>query len=219
MALGAVSEGGRVSMEEFLLKLSARTPAPAGGAAGAYSVAIGAALCLMVLRFGASKSEKASKSEETTKSIGVDLERVAELSARAVRLAQEDEASYQSVLSAFRSSKALDPTEASEVKRNAFVFASRIPSECAKTALQVCDVVMSQVDSVSSHLVGDLIAAGLTAVSGGLVGAQLVIANLGDTDSELVDQVQRDLSELLGVQSALLKVLGDKRSVSPLWDI
>ena len=212
-------------MEEFLLKLSARTPAPAGGAAGAYSVAIGAALCLMVLRFGASKSEKASKSkkasksEETTNSIGIDLERVAELSARAIRLAQEDEASYQSVLSAFRSSKTLGPTEASEVKRSAFVFASRIPSECAKTALQVCDVVMSQVDSVSSHLVGDLIAAGLTAVSGGLVGAQLVIANLGDTDSELVDQVQRDLSELLGVQSALLKVLGDKRSVSPMWDI
>ncbi len=194
-------------MEEFLLKLSARTPAPGGGAAGAYSVAVGASLCQMVLRFAPDPSD-----EEV-------LDSIADLIDRATRLAKEDESSYQAVLLAFRSSKGKDPSEVSEVKKKAFIDASKIPSLSASAALEVCELVLSQVNRVSPHLVGDLIAAGLIAVAGGLVGAELVLANLGDIESELVDRAQRNLEELLGVQSELLRVLGDKRSIAPLWDI
>ena len=122
-------------------------------------------------------------------------------------------------MSAFRSSKGKDPREASEVKKKAFIDASRIPSLSVGVALEVCEIVMSQVSRVNPHLVGDLIAAGLVAVAGGLVGAELVLANLGDIESELVDRAQCDLEQLLGVQSELLRVLGDKRSKAPLWDI
>ncbi len=197
----------RDSVEEFLLELSARTPAPGGGAAGAYSVAVGASLCQMVLRYAPGPPDEEA------------LDLMANLTARAARLAKEDEASYEAVLSAFRSSKGKDPREASEVKKKAFIDASRIPSLSVGVALEVCEIVMSQVSRVNPHLVGDLIAAGLIAVAGGLVGAELVLANLGDIESELVDRVQCDLEQLLGVQSELLRVLGDKRSKAPLWNI
>lgn len=194
-------------MEEFLLKLSARTPAPGGGAAGAYSVAVGASLCQMVLRFAPGPPGE------------VSLALLVNLTDRAARLAKEDEASYEAVLSAFRSSKGMDPKDAAEVKKRAFIDASEIPSLSVSVALEVCEIVMSQVNRVSPHLIGDLIAAGLIAVAGGLVGAELVLANLGDIESELVYRAQSNLEELLRVQSALLRVLGDKRSIAPLWDI
>lgn len=115
---------------EFLAELGAQTPAPASGAAAALTGALAAALAELAARFAGD---------------GDAVERVAELGARLVELADEDGAAY----TAFMASR-------NDETRTEIV---RVPREIAAAADEVATVAGAVQAKLHSAVAGDAEAA------------------------------------------------------------
>lgn len=150
-----------VSASEFLDAVSARTPAPGGGAAAALGCALGAALVEMAARFGGLEPAVA---------------RAGALRAEAMRLGEADLAAYAPVLEALRLPRE-DPARAERL-RAASSAAAEVPLAVAEAAAEVGALARSVAEDGRPALRGDALAGADLAAGAARAAARLVEINL-----------------------------------------
>lgn len=151
---------------ELLDALAARTPAPAGGSAGALAVALGAALAAMAARFAIGHWEGAGAAEHEA----------GELRAAIGALAQADADAYDAVLAARR----LPPGPAREREvAAALAGAVDVPLRIAGLGLSVARLAQTLAEQGNPNLRGDAAAGAVLAEAGSRIAASLVRINVG----------------------------------------
>jgi formiminotetrahydrofolate cyclodeaminase len=147
------------TVTEYLERLAARTPTPAGGSVAALCAAQAAALVAMVARF----------CDEP------DLvERAEDLVAQARRLAVEDEQAFGSVAAAW----ALTGEERRTALGSALLAASEPQAQVVETAVEVLVLVDRLRPHAHSGLRSDLVAAGEVARAGSAIARMNVESNV-----------------------------------------
>jgi formiminotetrahydrofolate cyclodeaminase len=157
----------------LLEEVAAETPAPAGGAAAAISVALGAALVEMVAGFSRSwdGAEAALAMAHGSR-------------ARVAALAQADADAYADFLTAHR--RPADDSGRTSAIDAALSRVVDIPLEVIAIASEVATLAAALVEHGNPNLRGDAVAGALTAGAGARAAAELVEINLeGRADARL----------------------------------
>lgn len=160
------------SLATFVEEVSARTPAPGGGAVAAISVGMSASLVGMAARFSDEYFDAA-----------YDLAEKADvLRDEVVQLAQADGEAYSELLRAYRIPR--DDPGQDEAIAEAAQEAARIPLEISAYAGEVALLAARLADEGNPNLNGDAVAAALLASAAARACANLVRINLDDTAEE-----------------------------------
>src|SRR5262245_39539590 len=164
------------TLRSFSEDLASERPVPGGGSAAAYAGALGAALCAMVLRISAKKSEEPL------------AERITELDnlrGDFLRLVDDDSAAFARVSEAMKLPRTTPDEKAARKDRMqaGFLAAARVPLEVAKTSrrlLEACDRSTSVAVpmTISDVGVGALMAH--TAMRGAALNVMINLASLDD---------------------------------------
>ena len=112
---------------EFAEALAAREPVPGGGSASAFVGALGASLCGMVARYGATNPALADRADDLTRAFA----QADELAQELVGLVAEDVRAYGQVSAAYGIPRD-DPTRATAIQDALHVAA--LPPACAGAA-------------------------------------------------------------------------------------
>ena len=185
------------TLRTFSEELASERPVPGGGSAAAYAGSLGAALCAMVLRISANKSEQPLTDRIT------ELDN---LRSDFLRLVDDDSAAFARVSEALKLPRASAEEKARRKERMqaGFLAAARVPLEVAKTArrlLETCDqITPSAVPMTVSDIgVGALMAH--TALRGAALNVMINLASLDDAAqvkalSEELDRVVDGVDEI-----------------------
>jgi formiminotetrahydrofolate cyclodeaminase len=158
-------------LSEILLRIEARTPAPASGSAAAIVCATAAALTGMVAAY-----------QGETPAVAGARERAAALRARALALAQLDISSYEPVLAALRLPGSAPEREAALAR--ALVAAAEVPLQIAEAAAEVAELAAGLARGASSHALGDAATAATLAEAACRAAVALVEVNLRDANAD-----------------------------------
>jgi formiminotetrahydrofolate cyclodeaminase len=160
-------------LREFLDRMAAEEPTPAGGSAAAIAVAMASALV--------AKVAKVSTDWADARAVVAQAER---LSRRIAPLAQSDAEAYEEALAALHLPDQLEP----EVRRMALgqvlARAAEIPLVIAEAGADVACLAAEVADRGASDRRGDAIAAALIAEAAARAGANLVAVNLTVTPDD-----------------------------------
>lgn len=166
------------SLVELLAQLADRTPAPGGGSAAAWSLAVAAALVEMACAFTLSREEHRDVSERTDE---IRL-RSRELRAAALDLARDDLDSFEGVLAVMRRPRE-DPGR-SEALASAKSAAAQVPLATASAAAEVAELAAEVAANGNPHLIGDAVTGALLAEAACRAAANLVAINLEHTPQD-----------------------------------
>lgn len=180
MVLDAQAGAGTVT--DFLDRLAARTPTPAGGAVAALCTAQAAALVAMVGRY----CDAAPL-----------VEQAGQLVTRAQQLAADDEDAFGAVAAAWALPRDTEPERQARRRAidEALLGATEPQAGVVETALEVLVLIDQLRPSARPGLAADLVAAGEVARAGSAIARMNVESNLRD----LPDSLER---------SALLRRMG-----------
>lgn len=170
---------------EVLDEVAARTPAPGGGSAAAWSCALGAGLVAMAASF----APAVGTAPGPMALVHAEAER---LRAAALELAEGELVSYAPVLAALRLARD-DPARPARL-RAALADASAAPLEIARVGSAVAELAVEVATDGSAHLRGDALAGALLAEAGCRAAACLVELNLRDAPAG-----DRRLADLAGL--------------------
>lgn len=161
----------------WLDDLASSAPAPGGGAAAALLAATGAALVGMVTNLTIGNPKYATQ-EDHMKSV---RDRVEELRARALGLADADAQAFLAVIAAYKLPKESDGR--AETIQQSLISAARVPLELAGLAAEVIHAAESVLDGANPNVLSDVAVAAdaaraaLTAAS---VNVRINVAALTD---------------------------------------
>jgi formiminotetrahydrofolate cyclodeaminase len=171
-----------LSLDDYLDRVAAATPAPGAGAVSATVVALAAGLAAMAAGLS---GRQLSEADELA-------HRMRALQERVKPLAQRDADAYADVLAAQRLPRD-DPGRSAAV-REALSLAADVPLEIATTGVAVLDVAADVVRRGNPNLRGDALTACLLAQAGVQAATALVELNVPDGEdsrrvraSELAD--------------------------------
>jgi glutamate formiminotransferase/formiminotetrahydrofolate cyclodeaminase len=127
----------------FIEKVAAGTPAPGGGAAGAYAGALAAGLCGMVARLTIGKKKYAEVEAEML----AVLAQADQAQAALTVAVADDSAAFEAVMAAFRLPKNDDAqsTDRAAAIQQAYIHAGEVPLQVVRTARRVLDLARSVV--------------------------------------------------------------------------
>lgn len=172
------------AFSELLAALAARTPAPAGGCASAWTAALAAALLEMVGQF-AERSDVAARGTE--------------LRAALLRAAQDDERAYLPVLEAMRLPR--EQADRSQRVRSALAVAAQPPLAVAEAAAEIAALAASVRPALRVAVREDAVTCVLLADAATRTAARLVLANVDGQEAAAVRQ--RVAAALSGAASAV----------------
>jgi methenyltetrahydrofolate cyclohydrolase len=158
----------------FLDEVSAETPAPGGGSAAAVVVSMAAGLVAMVARISRQQWDGA----------GGAVAQAEALRARVTPLAQEDAEAYETVLTALRMPKDLEPEVRNNLIGDALSRAADVPLRIAEAASDVAELAADAAECGNPNLRGDATAAAILAEAAARVSANLVAINLATTETD-----------------------------------
>ena len=158
----------RLSVEEFAAKVAERNATPGGGSVAAQSIALGAALTAMALRF--TSGEKYAALQPVLEPRIAEL---ASLQAEAIRLIDRDSESYDAVTAAYKLAKGTDAGKSArrEAVQSALRGALEVPFRSMQIAIAVLRIGAESVESINPNLASDCATGALCAQSG-LEGAR-----------------------------------------------
>ena len=138
---------------DFLDALAAGTPTPGGGSAAAYAAAMGAGLVGMVAQLSMGK-KKYEDVEEEMKGILVEAEA---LRARLTQIVDEDAASFEAIMQAFKLPKESDSEKAARSQKieEATLYATQVPLQTAKDAVSVMALALRVAQMGNSNAITD----------------------------------------------------------------
>lgn len=161
------------TIDDFLDRLAARTPTPAGGAVAAHQSAQAAALVAMVARFAAQ-----GKNAEQTERLEEVVRRAEVLRAGSSALAAEDERAYDGVASAYRMPADEDPAARKAALERALVAASAPPAAVIEVAAQLIGLAEELLPLAGRTTLPDLAAAASSIESAVTISALNAEVNL-----------------------------------------
>src|SRR5690349_17399602 len=180
-----------VRMSDWLDRLAARTPAPGGGAVAALCAASSAALLEMVANY--TTGGKWTDREEALKAVIVE---VAELRARAARLARDDEEAFGAVGAPDGLPRSTPEATAARgaARQGATGGAAEAPVQVGRLAARVVTLVDVRVEPASPNVLSDVGVAAATAraaLRGSVTNSSVSAAFLTDADAPhaLLDEV------------------------------
>lgn len=169
-------------LDAFLEDLSSGAPVPGGGSVAALSVALGAALLVMVANLTLGRKRYQAVQEQVD---GLKV-RAEAVRARARRLAQDDEAAYQVVSVAMKMPR--DTEEAAELRtlrvQEALKGAAFPPLETLRAASETLDLALELARVGNRSAISDVGSAALMAVAGYRAAALNVEINLVSIQDE-----------------------------------
>lgn len=163
---------------ELLARLADRTPAPGGGSAAAWSLAIAASLVEMACAFTLSREPSSERDER----IAAILVRSRELRAAALVLAREDLDSFEGVLAAMRRPRG--DAGRREAIAAAKSGAAQVPLRTATAAAAVAELAAELASAGNPNLIGDAVAGALLAEAACRAAVKLVAINLDEVPDD-----------------------------------
>jgi formiminotetrahydrofolate cyclodeaminase len=170
---------------EFLDRLSAKTPTPGGGSAGALAGALGSALGVMATRFSGAGPE-------------ADLEA---LRREFAELIDRDAEAYNRFDAALKLPKGTDPEKKarSAAMQEAAIGAARVPLEGIRRCGRALELLRAFAPQCSKHLASDLASGAILLQAAARVMLQNVVINLGSIrDPKTADALRRDMDAAIG---------------------
>jgi formiminotetrahydrofolate cyclodeaminase len=158
----------------FLDEVAAETPAPGGGSAAAVVVSMAAGLVAMVARISGKQWDGA----------GGAVAQAEALRARVTPLAQEDAEAYETVLTALRMPKDLEPEVRNNLIGDALSRAADVPLRIAEAAADVAELAADAAECGNPTPRADAVAAAILAEAAACVCANFVAINLATTETD-----------------------------------
>lgn len=177
------------TLRQLLDDVAARTPAPGGGTAAAWTCAVAAGLVEMTAAFTRARPEHAARHARMERLAA----RAAELRAEAQRLAETELTAFEPVLVALRL-PAAEPGR-SERLAAALSTAADSPLAIARVAAEVAELALEATRTGTAHLTGDARTGVLLADGACQAAAGLASTNLEDRPD---DPRHAELAELTG---------------------
>jgi methenyltetrahydrofolate cyclohydrolase len=174
------------TVDELCATVAAETSAPGGGSVAAIVTALAASLTAMVARFSEQQWEDAAGAVAQAEA----------LRARALPLADEDAAAYESYLAALHLPKELEPQARDAAIGEALSRAGEVPLAIAETALDVASLAAELAERGNPNLRGDAAAAALLAEAAVRATANLVEINLASREGDERVGRARELVEM-----------------------
>jgi formiminotetrahydrofolate cyclodeaminase len=168
----------RRPLDELLAELAAKTPAPGGGAAAAWSVALSAALTEMACAFTLARDAYRDRHAR----VRVIEARANELRRTALGLAQQDLRAFQAVLETARLPET-DPDREQRLSA-ARSTAAQPPLEIARAGAEAADLAAELALAGNPNLLGDSATGTLLAEAGCRAAVTLVKINLREAPSD-----------------------------------
>lgn len=181
------------TVEQFLDSVSARRPAPGGGAVAGVTVAAAAALVAMAARFSADHAQLAEEAES--------------LRDRARELAEEDVRAYGAVHDAYRASQ--DEEDRRRRIASALAVATDVPLAIVLCAGQVGALAVRLAGEGNPNLHGEAVTAALLAEAAARSAAVLVRLNV-EAGAPAEDRLERS-QECLGQLAGAVATVGATR--------
>ncbi|GAA3642063.1 cyclodeaminase/cyclohydrolase family protein [Microlunatus ginsengisoli] len=181
------------SVDRYLDRLASGDPTPGGGAAAALHAAQGAALVAMVARFttGARFADRHDQVAEITAAAD-------DLRARAIQLADADEAAFQTVISAYRLPKASPEEKASRSSaiQEALATAAGPPQDLVVIAAAVVALGDRLAGIANPNVISDVAAAAEAARAAATTARVNIEINLaGLTDPERTAPLRQSVND------------------------
>lgn len=159
----------------FLDRVASDEPVPGGGACAAVTVGLAAGLCAMAARFSAATLPDADEVAEQAD----------RLRRRVAGLAREDAEAYTLVLQALRLPKGQDVAARRAKIDAALSAAAEPPLAVAEAAVEIGVLARRLVAEGNPNLRGDAVTGRLLAEAGCRAAAELVAANLDESEPRL----------------------------------
>jgi len=202
---------------DFLDELANGKPTPGGGSAAAYSAAMGAGLVAMVARLSIGK-KKYAKVEVDMKAVLTEVE---DLRARLTKAVDDDAASFESIMQAFKLPKETDAEKAARSKaiQDATLYAAQVPLQTANDALRVMELAFKVARIGNSNAITDAASSAAIAraafVSAGY-NVRINITSLKDTAQAdaLLAELKKLEAEAEEIDVALQQVLVERGGLS-----
>lgn len=201
-----MTELARMTIEEFVAALSAKTPTPGGGSAAAAVSALGAGLGTMVARYS-----KGTGPEEAVKALEP-------LSASLTALIDEDARAYGTVSEAMKLPKKTDEEKSARqaAMKAAFMKAIEVPLRTIDVSFKALRAIAAFAPESNKNLVSDLSGAVVFLASGIEVAAHNVYLNLQSLGASAAqEELRARTSQIVGEAEKLreqllagLKVIG-----------
>jgi len=156
-----------LSLREFLEQVASEHPAPAGGSAAAFAVAMSAGLSAMVARASTDWPEAAAMAAQAER-----------LRKRTAPLVQRDAEAYEEALVALRLPQGLEREVRDRAIGDVLGRAAEVPLELAAAGADAASLAALIAERGTQERRGDAVAAALLAESGARAAAALVAINL-----------------------------------------
>jgi formiminotetrahydrofolate cyclodeaminase len=175
------------SFEKIVESLAAKTPTPGGGAAAAMAGCMGAALCLMVVRFSRGKKANAEREPDLARA----EQQLADYLQRLLPMAERDCRSFDLVSKAYGMPKESDAQKTLRERaiQEALVGAMVVPEETLCMVRDVFVTTKSIASCIGKAIVSDLASGAallLAAAEGAYLNVRINAAYL--TDRDLADR-------------------------------
>jgi formiminotetrahydrofolate cyclodeaminase len=184
-----------VPFEELLDTIAAETPAPGGGSVAAFVTEMAASLAAMAARFAHDWDGAAGA-----------VAQAETLRHRAAPLAGEDAIAYETVLTAMRMPRELEPEVRNTLIGETLSRAADVPLQIAECAASVAELAAETAVSGNPNLRGDAAAAALLAASAARVAANLVEINLSTAEGD--DRVELARAAVRSAERASARATG-----------
>jgi formiminotetrahydrofolate cyclodeaminase len=190
---------GAQKIEEFLGTLASSAPVPGGGSVAALSGALGVSLLIMVAEITMGKK----KPEDKTPIEGA-LKSLRPVAGRFVELIDEDAASFEKVMAAFKMPKEEESQQEARKRaiEEATIGAAEVPAETAAAALGALEAGRALAEYGSKSAVSDVACGALCLEAAARAAAYNIKINLGGMETpdarERFEEALADIEARLG---------------------
>jgi len=204
---------GGQKIEEFLGTLASSAPVPGGGSVAALNGALGVSLLVMVgeITMGKKKPEDKTPVEEA-------LRALKPIASRLVELIDEDAASFEKVMAAFKMPKEEESQQEARKRaiEEATIGAAEVPAETARAALEALEAGRGLAVYGSKSAVSDVACGALCLEAAARAAAYNIKINLGGIEApdarerfeNALAEIETRLGELADVRAKAEERLG-----------
>lgn len=202
-----------MQLREFVQTTSSDSPTPGGGSVAALAGALAAALSSMVVRLTTGNRHFSELSTSDQKRLHNSLEVLTDLTQQLSDAVENDAASFDGVMTAFKMPKTTDEERSSrnQAIQNGYRAAAAVPIDTAAKCLQVLEASKVVAQHGNASAVSDAAVASLMARAGAMGALYNVRINMGSikdenhvealrTEVKRIDAATKNLSEeILGM--------------------
>ena len=196
----------KLSIEDFMDKVSSGKPTPGGGTVSALAGALSASLGTMVANLTIGKEKYKDVEDEVVK-IKSELH---QLKTELEHLMDEDSQAFEKVMAAYKLPKETDEEKKkrAETIEQATIYAAEVPMKTAKAGLNLLELLEKLVKIGNKNAISDIGVAALLAkatIEGALFNVKINLSSI--KDQKTVDLMNRDVTQIKEKTSQLVPLI------------